>query len=551
MATGGTLLLAGAVLLARHTLFSGGHLGGMVVDPIGRKSVDAHMRFVAFTYLAGVVALVGLVAVAGRGRLLRAAAAAAVVAVVFLQGGWLLRDHNPTVDADLVYADSPGLPAVKAAAGPNEETVFLGVLLSADANLWYGIRSSDFYDGVGVFRYEQLRNDLAAVPPPIGGSRTLEVLGIRYVAAELGVFPTAIPATRLPAKPTFTATVNGLHAITAGTAEPAPGGASCQVTLQLVDTASEDVAARSTAPCRKPYTTLSFPPIADSIGHTYRADFGGDVATLAFAPWAQGMSGLEQVEGNDKVALFRAPGSPARYFSPAEARPVASDDEARKLLLEPGFSMARTALVHDLAAGAPATSGSEGQVEVLEQGPTKVRLKVTRADPGWMVAIQTSFPGWTATVDGKSTKLHRADYAFTAVPVGAGTHEVVLRYRPVSVRYGMIVTGEALVLMVIWLATARPRTPRARRERIPWDPTKQRPAQDPPATSSRRGRRGAQGPPEESPSLEPPDPAERPADPEPESPPLDPSAVPEPPVQAVPPAEPEPMVQPRPKKRRA
>ena len=59
------------------------------------------------------------------------------------------------------------------------------------------------------------------------------------------------------------------------------------------------------------------------------------------------------------------------------------------------------------------------------------------------MAIQTWFPGWTASVDGKRTDLERADYAFSVVAVGAGTHEVVLRYRPVSVRYGMIVTGEA------------------------------------------------------------------------------------------------------------
>jgi hypothetical protein len=512
VAAGGMVVLAGAVLLARHTLKAGGNLDGLVVDPVGRASVDAHMRFIAYSFLAGLATLVALVATAGRGRWLRAVAGLAVVGVVFAQGGWLLRDHNPTVDADLEYADSPGLTAVTTAAGPLEETVSLGPLLSADANLWYRLRSPDFYDGLGVRRYEQLQKDLALLPYPLQGTRRLEVLGIRYIAAEQGVFPTALPASRLPAATTFTATLNGLHAITAGTAEPAPGTGSCQVTLELVDTGSGAVAATSTAPCRKPFTTLSFPPIADSVGHTYTADFGGPVEVLAFAPWALGTSDLVQVDGNDKVALFRAPSSPARYFSPAEARPVADDDEARRILASPEFSMSRTVLIDDEdggGGGVAATSGTAGTVEVIEQRATRIVLRVSRADPGWLVAIQTSFPGWTATVDGKRTGVERADYAFTAVAVGAGTHEVILRYRPRSVRYGMIVTAEALVLMVIWLATSRPRTRRARRDRIPWDPTK------------------APREPEPEPPL--------PPDTEPE-PPLPPEPVPEPPL----PPEPEP-----------
>ncbi|MEA2827098.1 MAG: hypothetical protein QOG43_1537 [Actinomycetota bacterium] len=474
VAAGGTLVLAGAVLLARHTLAAGGNLGGRVLDPIGKASVDAHLRFVAFSFLAGLAVLVLLVGLAARGRWVRGVAGLAVVGVVFAQGGWLLRSHNPTIDADLEAASSPGLAAVERAAGPTEETVSLGPLLSADANLWYRLRSPDSYDGVGVRRYEQLQRDLAVLPEPLRGVRTLDVLGIRYVASQQ-TYPTALPAARLPAGRTFAATLNGMHTVTAVLA-PAPAG-PCQVTLELVDSESGAVAGQAAAPCRKPFTTLSFPPIADSQGRTYTARFGGQADVLALAPWAQGVVGLEQVDGNDQIALFRAPGSPARYFSPAESRPVAGDDEARRILASPDFSMARTVLVADDAVAA--TSGTPGTVDLVEQRATKVVVRVTRADPGWLVAIQTSYPGWTATVDGKNAPVERADYAFTAVAVGAGTHEVVLRYRPRSVRYGMIVTAEALVLMVVWLATSRPRTPRARRERIPWDRTKARPAAEP------------------------------------------------------------------------
>ncbi len=475
VAAAGTLLLAAAVLLSRHTLDAGGNLGGRVIDPVGKASVDAHLKFVTFSFLAGLALLAALVAGGGRNRWVRGVTGLAIVGVVFTQGGWLLRSHNPTVDEDLIGATSPGVAALQARAGPDEETVSLGPLLSADANLWYRLRMPESYDGVGVLRSEQLQRDLAALPEPLRGPRTLDVLGIRYVASQQ-VYPTALPAARVPTPRTFAATLNGLHAVTAVPENTGPG---CVITLDLVVDTS--VAGTATAPCRKPFTTLSFPPIADSQGKTYIARFGGTSDVLAFAPWAQGVVGLEQVDSaDDDFALFRAPASPARYFSPADARPVGSDDEARRILSSPGFEMARTVLVHD--PGVTATTGTPGTVAVVEQRDTEVVLRVTRTDPGWLVAIQTSYPGWTATVDGRPVPVERADYAFTAVPVGAGTHEVVLRYRPRSVRYGMIVAAEALVLLVIWVATSRPRARRGRRDRIPWDPAKaesRRPAPPP------------------------------------------------------------------------
>jgi hypothetical protein len=472
VAGGGTLVVAAAVVLARVTVERTDGRATLVTAAVRDAVIDDHLLFIVLTSLAGMAVLAGLAASGGR-RLARTGAGLALVGVIFAQSGFMLRGHNPTVDERLVFPTSPGLDAVAAAAGPGEESVSLGMLLSADINLWYRLRSPDSYDGMGVYRYEQLRRDVAAMPPALAGARTLDVLGIRYLTAENGVYPTAVVASALPATPTFTATANDLHSLTTLTGPVAVGvsPSDCRVTVELVDTGSGETAGRAEAPCRTPYTTLSFAPIAASAGRTYTATFGGQAPLVAFIPWAQGVSGLEQVDVNDKVALFRAPASPARYFSPPDARPVGSDAEARRLLVEPGFAMGRTALVHDAAV--PATSGSAGQVEVLEQRATEVRLRVTRSDPGWLVAIQTSYPGWKATVDGQPAEVERADYAFTAVAVDAGTHEVVLRYRPVSVRYGMIVTGEALVLMVIWAATAKPRTPRARRARIPWDPTKQ------------------------------------------------------------------------------
>ena len=47
------------------------------------------------------------------------------------------------------------------------------------------------------------------------------------------------------------------------------------------------------------------------------------------------------------------------------------------------------------------------------------------------------FPGWTATIDGVETPLHRADYAFRAIDIPHGTHQVKLEYWPRSFSWGL------------------------------------------------------------------------------------------------------------------
>ena len=225
---------------------------------------------------------------------------------------------------------------------------------------------------------------------------------------------------------------------------------------------------RSAAGCKPPYTALTFPTQADSAGHTYVARFGGTGGVVAMTPWAAAVPDLEQVAVNDSVAVFRAPSTPARYVSPPVAVSVANDEDALALLTTPGISMAAVALIHGEVDPAQA-SGSPGTVEVLSQRATEVRLKVDRGSAGWLVARQTWFPGWTATVNGNEARVARADMAFTAVAVPGGMSEVVLRYRPASVRYGLLISVVSLVGLVVWVgAAARVNDSarrRARRER--------------------------------------------------------------------------------------
>ena len=78
----------------------------------------------------------------------------------------------------------------------------------------------------------------------------------------------------------------------------------------------------------------------------------------------------------------------------------------------------------------------EGRAHVSRDGPCRIEVQAEAAKPGYVVLLDTCYPGWRAWVDGTSVEIERANYLFKAVKIPAGRHEVLLRYEPTSFRVG-------------------------------------------------------------------------------------------------------------------
>lgn len=78
----------------------------------------------------------------------------------------------------------------------------------------------------------------------------------------------------------------------------------------------------------------------------------------------------------------------------------------------------------------------------------KIALKIQTNVPGLLVFSEIYNPGWLAYIDGKETKIYRADYALRAIPVKQGIHRVELFYNPFSFRVGRIITLFTLIVSV-------------------------------------------------------------------------------------------------------
>ena len=101
--------------------------------------------------------------------------------------------------------------------------------------------------------------------------------------------------------------------------------------------------------------------------------------------------------------------------------------------------------------------GRERGVEFVSESNNRLRLLVKAPENTFLVLNDTYFPGWKAFVDGKETKIYRADYTFRAIPLNAGTHQVEFIYDPLSFKLGAAISILGIIgCVAIYLIRRKP-----------------------------------------------------------------------------------------------
>ena len=109
-------------------------------------------------------------------------------------------------------------------------------------------------------------------------------------------------------------------------------------------------------------------------------------------------------------------------------------------------------LAHKLGLNTVAPVEPEGSTpQLLEQSPTHYRMKITRANPGFLVISQARYPGWKARIGGAEVPLLRANYAFDAIALPKGTSEITFDYEPLSFRLGLALSAASLLVGLVLL----------------------------------------------------------------------------------------------------
>lgn len=129
---------------------------------------------------------------------------------------------------------------------------------------------------------------------------------------------------------------------------------------------------------------------------------------------------------------------------------VLSDEEILKTLMDKNFNAQQTLLLEEKPENLPEKKTGENKVVIIEENyfVNRVLIKTENASDGFLFLSDNFYPGWKAFVDGKESKIYRANYTFRAVFVPQGEHEVKFLFQPQSFKIGLTIS--VFALLVLW-----------------------------------------------------------------------------------------------------
>ncbi len=142
-----------------------------------------------------------------------------------------------------------------------------------------------------------------------------------------------------------------------------------------------------------------------------------------------------------------------RFFFARRVRSVGSLAEAAEAVHSPDFRPAEEAVVEARGEQFDVGYDATGRVRVISYAPTAIRLETEGSRPAFLVATESYYPGWEATVDGSATRIYATDAAFRGVRVPAGKHTIDFRLVPRTLYWSAAISAAALgALLILCLA---------------------------------------------------------------------------------------------------
>lgn len=159
---------------------------------------------------------------------------------------------------------------------------------------------------------------------------------------------------------------------------------------------------------------------------------------------------FDEIYSDKSVAIFKNNKFTSRSFFVTEWEHK-SDEDILKALVDPNFQFNNKVFV-DRDINLNQSKENNSNVSYKYYSAEKSNIVVHTDKDGLLFVSDSWYPGWKAKIDGMDTQIIRANYAFRAVPLIAGDHEVEFFYDPESLRLGSYLSLFSVILLFAIIA---------------------------------------------------------------------------------------------------
>jgi hypothetical protein len=161
---------------------------------------------------------------------------------------------------------------------------------------------------------------------------------------------------------------------------------------------------------------------------------------------------LQSIEAGKKTAhLYEYTPYPGRFLLYGRIHTAKDDKEMNEKLLDQSIDLRQELVILSKDNLDLNEENVKGEVRLLSYNANKVSLACRTERDAFLYVSDAYYPGWKAYIDGKETRIYRANLAFRAIYVPRGAHAVSFVYRPLSFYVGCCLSVFGLLASLLLL----------------------------------------------------------------------------------------------------
>lgn len=126
----------------------------------------------------------------------------------------------------------------------------------------------------------------------------------------------------------------------------------------------------------------------------------------------------------------------------------ASDRDTLQFLIDADFPIREISIADNFEYNNDSEEKLNANLEYIPVTNNHVQIKTSSNIDAYLVLLDSFYPGWKASIDGKESTIYRTNYNFRGIVLPKGNHIVDFIYFPKSLQYGMIISVASLVIII-------------------------------------------------------------------------------------------------------